>query len=383
MSRLLYISNSKIPSHEANSVHVANICNSLANYKDVILYCFSNIGSDELKRIYGVENYFEIFSPLTANRSRLARIGQAIAALFQLRRKPKFDCIIARDRLAVLIVSMYYSKIPFLFDAHSMPVGKMGRFIERALFSRPNFRHLTVTSQRMKQDYIEVYPNLKPSKIKVLPNGASPKKIVELKDEVSLKGREEALNLGYAGRLIRGKGLGIVIDLAHRNPDMNFHVFGGSESEIEYWKSKSSANTFFYGHVKHSNLLGIFRKIDIFLAPIQEKMLLNNHGVDIGRWTSPIKVFEYMASQRPIIASDSENLKGILVHEENCILCKSDDVDDWARAVRRLAEDPALRARLAEAAYQDFLENFTWDARAQKMLSLVDPEFGIASTTDN
>ena len=94
-------------------------------------------------------------------------------------------------------------------------------------------------------------------------------------------------------------------------------------------------------------------------------------------WMSPMKLFEYMAARRAIIATDLPALRVHLEHERNALLAPPDDADALTRAVERLVRDPALAGRLAEASFRD-VQPFTWRSRARAILD----RFGSASASD-
>ncbi len=86
-------------------------------------------------------------------------------------------------------------------------------------------------------------------------------------------------------------------------------------------------------------------------------------------YTSPMKLFEYMASGRAIVASDLPTNAEVLTDGESALLIPPSDAEALAAAIRRLRDDPALRALLAGKAQALVMESYTWDARARMILS--------------
>ena len=79
-----------------------------------------------------------------------------------------------------------------------------------------------------------------------------------------------------------------------------------------------------------------------------------------------MKLFEYMASGRPIVASDLPSLREILRDEENALLVEPGNAVALTAGVQRIKDDAALGGRLALQALEDVRE-FTWARRAERL----------------
>ena len=82
---------------------------------------------------------------------------------------------------------------------------------------------------------------------------------------------------------------------------------------------------------------------------------------------SPLKIFEYMASQRPMICSDLPVLREVL-NEDNAVLAPPDSADAWVEALKRLRDSRESGDKIASRAFADFEEHYTWDIRAKRVL---------------
>jgi glycosyltransferase involved in cell wall biosynthesis len=88
-------------------------------------------------------------------------------------------------------------------------------------------------------------------------------------------------------------------------------------------------------------------------------------------YASPLKVFEYMAAGRAIVAPDQPNLREVLRHGETALLFDPGSPEAMWQAVLRLAEDATLRQRLGEAARAEIARrDLTWAGNARKVLDL-------------
>jgi glycosyltransferase involved in cell wall biosynthesis len=82
-----------------------------------------------------------------------------------------------------------------------------------------------------------------------------------------------------------------------------------------------------------------------------------------------LKLFEYMAAGRAIVASDLPAVREVLTHGANAVLVPPGDPDALADGIRSLEADAPMRARLADAARTAVAE-YSWSRRAERLESL-------------
>ena len=117
----------------------------------------------------------------------------------------------------------------------------------------------------------------------------------------------------------------------------------------------------FDGVVDHEVIPGLVAGFDIALQPAAVA------------YASPLKVFEYMAAGRAIVAPDQPNLREVLEHERTALLFDPADEGAMWGAIARLAADPALRARLGAAARAEVLRrDLTWTGNARRVVALAE-----------
>jgi glycosyltransferase involved in cell wall biosynthesis len=93
-------------------------------------------------------------------------------------------------------------------------------------------------------------------------------------------------------------------------------------------------------------------------------------GGDISRWMSPLKLFEYMAAGRPIVASDLPVIREILINKVNSLLCNPENLEEWRLAFLRIMSESTENCTLGENARETLLKEYTWQKRAKMLLRL-------------
>jgi len=335
------------------------MCNALSKYSYVELIAIKGEKEPNIHNKYGSEGKFNLHLI-----DKVTNIFGSFSYLFHIFIKvKKYQCsyLYGRHLLALLILSI--KNIPTIYEAHSMPSGNR-KYLELILFKRKSFKKLVVISEVLKNDYMKNYPLLKDDDIIVAHDGAD----IPKKTSYEELNHDEKINIGYVGHLYVGRGIEIIIQLAERLSDINFHIIGGMENDIIYWKAKTQKfnNIFFYGYMSHDLLEKHYINYDILLAPYQTGINQSDGKSDTSRWMSPMKIFEYMSYQKVIVSSDIPVLREVL-NENNSILVESNNIDSWIDAIDKL-KDKNTRDYLSKNAYYDFVNKYTWDKRAKYIL---------------
>jgi glycosyltransferase involved in cell wall biosynthesis len=177
--------------------------------------------------------------------------------------------------------------------------------------------------------------------------------------------------VGYAGHLYPWKGVDVLLHALRHVPDVQAIVIGGHPSEPDLARTRELAAS-----------LGVASRVTFtgFLEPGQvaaalaaaDALVLPNTATRISSaYTSPLKLFEYLAAAKPIVASDLPAMREVLRHEENALLVPPGDPEALAAGIRRALEDAPLAARIGQRARQDAAE-FSWDKRAERIEKLME-----------
>ena len=365
MNRVVYLSGSKIPSDEANSVHVMKMCNSFAKLGWDTTLCAREVERASLESIYSkysIQNEFNIVRKKWPSIRFLGGFLYGLSVARWVRKNNSLNLLFARD-----IFSLFFLKnlgVPYIFEVHSVPATTFHKYLHRKIITNENCQFVVSISKGLKHDYLETFPELSSNKVVIAHDGADiPSETCEVPNDADK-------TIGYVGHLYRGRGIEVLIELAKRLPDMKFVVIGGSREDVNYWKKKAEAkNIKFYGHVNHGELNSLYPLFNIALAPYQKKVSIQGKG-DTSRWMSPLKIFEYFSHKKAVVSSDISVLKEVLRNHENSILVEAEDIDMWEKAVRDLVSNPDKAANISKVAFDEFCSTYTWEKRVQRLINL-------------
>lgn len=180
----------------------------------------------------------------------------------------------------------------------------------------------------------------------------------------------------YSGSLNQDKGVEVLLKaatMAADRKDLLWLVVGGSFVEKEEEKIISRMRKIpslkSFGFQEHD-------KIPLFLAAADVLVLPNSlKGKEAlyKRYTSPMKLFEYLASGKPVIAAKIPALEGVVENKKQVLFFKPDDFQDLIRKTNLVLENKRLAERLADEGKR-LVKDFTWEKRAEKVIGFINKQ---------
>ncbi len=178
---------------------------------------------------------------------------------------------------------------------------------------------------------------------------------------------KEKIEIIYTGLTFRNRGVKIIIKALEFLPD-NFYLrlVGGRKHERENLRKKYS---FF---IKQQKLI---LEEPISYSEVKEKLINADIAIlptllsGFANFTSPLKLFDYMAMGIPIIASNTQSFKEIL-NRENALFFEENNSKNLAEKINYLAKNKKLADRISKKAFEDS-KRYTYQKRAERILKLL------------
>lgn len=369
--KIIYLTPGAIPSRAANGVQVMRMCNAFAqNGHQVELWTPERpereASVDDVHGYYGVPPTFSI-RPLPWHGGRGSHVGlgvRVMRAAWQER-----PCLVyGRFLHGCAFAAM--RGLPVIYESH-FPVDGMGRLavtLFRVMIRRPSFGRLIAITEPLARHYQARF-GMDSTRILVAGDAADPPP--DRPSPSPLRIPPHPFTVGYVGQLYRGKGIGLIAEIASKCPWGQFHVVGGDAANLHHWVEATSdrPNITFHGFVLPRDVPAVLRQFDVLLAPYQGAVYGQGEALDIAAWMSPLKLGEYMAAGKPIVCSDLPVLRALITPDVSARVCPPQDVDAWCRALAELRDRPDLRRRLGSSARQSVTDAGTWRTRAERVLA--------------
>jgi glycosyltransferase involved in cell wall biosynthesis len=243
---------------------------------------------------------------------------------------------------------------------------RVAKNIEKKMFDAAD--GIVVVSDFLKK-HISEDMGVDAGKIHVIPNAVDPKKFnPEVNGEVTRKqlGLSDEIVLGFVGSFVSWSNLDSMLRVfaevsrSHRRAHMLLVGDGLMRETMEKTVRDEglTGNVTFTGNVKHEDVPRYVAAMDVCIIPRSNE------------YRSPVKLYEYMAMAKPVIAPRLEPIERVMKHNENGILFEQDDEESLKQAMMGLMEADGERAKLASAALESVAGKYTWKANAERVVGI-------------
>lgn len=305
-----------------------------------------------------------------------------------LRKKPCYDVIISMyhpthlatfsaytiaQSLHVPLIAKVYDLLPDALDPHTLRrMYKDGMFRLNSWFLKRSDTVLVPSSEWMKLA-AEVY-GVSHEKLVLFPNGVDASRFNPNVENNRLRrklGLENARVVLYSGRLSAIRGLDYLIEamskVAKEEPDASLVIVGsGPEKSKLVALSKHlgvDRSVIFVNEVSNDSMPSYLSLADVAIGPLIKL------PITVG--TFPIKVLEYMACAKPIIACHGGLSKDLIANGHDGLLVNSRNLHELSSAIVMLLEDDQLAGRIGVNARKRVESLYDWDVVTERLYELL------------
>lgn len=387
MPSLLYLSLMRFPNEKAHSLQIVQNCEAFTQVGYTVnLWVTGRSTSADFHAIdpykfYGVEHSFEIkhipvidLMPYTRGFLEklafyLVQFTYLLSLVFMLIKR-RDDVFYTRDESTAFLLTLLKPKHKIAYEAHLFKTGSRGKWLQTQVCKRVG--HVIAITPKLAEDLI-AQRAASPNNMLVAHDGIRAVRFANLPSRETARKRlncsQDAFVVGFVGRLQMlnmDKGVGTLIKALRDIPDCVLAIVGGPDAIAEQYRQQwiaqgSHPENFWYaGSVPPDNVPRYLCAFDVCAMP-------HPNTPQYANYTSPLKLFEYMASGTPIVASDLAGWADVVRHEDNALLVPPDNIEALSHTIKRLQTDTALRTRLGHQAQQDAFAHYTWQARAHSI----------------
>ena len=373
--RVIYVGSPELFSKGASAIHIMKMCQAMGRLGiDTELIIPANRDRTEFFEYYGVEPNFRLTPfPYFSNTSLRNIIHGFLGSLYtKFFRTNRYDIVVTRNIVFTYFATKFF-KIPTVYDAHH-PLVKGGGYLFNSFKNSQYLIRFSANSKGLSQIYLSL--GLPRDKLVVAHNGVeierfrhAPSKTI-CREKLGLPLEKKIVC--YAGNIYEGRGIQKLIDVSLGLKDVLCLIVGGLEEDVDRYRriaeDKGAQNFKLVGFVPHKSVPLYLLASDVLVMPYTSKMTIKG-GTKAQEFTSPIKLFEYMAAARPIVATSISSVKEILEDGVNSVLVEPDSSEALLEGIKKVLQDEDFANGIALKAGSD-VSSYTWEERAKKLLGL-------------
>lgn len=366
----------------ANSIQQLKMCEAFyrigVDVEFVYPKPFGNSAPDwtKISEYYGLSDAFPVRSlpTLSSNRfiPQIPFFFQAITVTLWVMlqifsgRISRSDTIFGRNYYAIFFLTQLRKLIPakrrpsIYVEWHNPEPQRRGR----NRFFRDVDGVVCITN--LLKEYLVDEFSIKEERVFVAPDG------VDLTQYGSMRRNEARSHLDipdgedvvmYTGHLYGGKGAHVLAESASRI-DAEVYIVGGHPEDTRILRDT-------FGDIDNLTITGFVEPAQITIYQQAADVLVAPYTEESRQYISPLKLFEYMAAGKPIVASQLPVLEEVLIDGKNSILVEPDSTKELTEAINRLLNDKELSKRLSQAV-QENVHRYTWETRAENVLGFME-----------
>jgi glycosyltransferase involved in cell wall biosynthesis len=378
--RIAYIADAEIPAATANSVQILQMCAAMAGLgHEVTLW-----GPSHPRRAASAGSVAALRSdfalPATFRLRYLPRltIGGRLGGLFHPEAvlAARFaGCDLAFTRNPRVAAWACRLGIRAVLESHSLNNSARQDAACRYLGSSPHLARWVFISDRLRELFAQRF-SLPTARCHVDHDAVD---LPRFEPELSREAARRQLSLDptrplvvHSGQLYVGRGGEVLLAAAATLPHVYFLFIGGRPDDILRCRATASlrglTNVDFVGHKRLPDLPPYLFAADVLAMPYTAGAVTVDGRTKTIEYASPMKLFEYMAAGRAIVASRFPSTAEVLRDGENALLVEPDSPEALSGAIARLLADPALPHALGTRARRDVVTH-AWPARAARVLA--------------
>lgn len=398
--RLLYVADASLPAEAANTLQVMKMCTAFAAAGAEVTLLARPKGVKpgkivepahwprEISEFYGVTPAFKLTRArrLWPGRSRndvWNGVFSFSCLVWALRHRKDFDVLYTRLPFLAMLASRF--GIPAVYEAHRLlpDEGKKSKARARKIIAghaKPAFLGTVSISECLKQLYVDM--GFEADKIVVAHDAVDLERFEPLLSQSEARAQLRAVGLdipdsarvvGYSGHFYTGRGIPELLECAAKQPDWTFLFVGGNARDLQIYgeraRERNLNNVRFVGFVPNAQLPPYIFASDVVAMPYTS-------STGSAQFMSPMKMFEYLAAGRAVVATDWPPVREVLRHEENALLIPPDCADNLEQALGRVLNDDGLRVKLEGAAREE-AEHYTWAGRASELVTWIEEKLKV------
>ena len=367
--KICYLSNSAIPSTVANAIQTVKMCEAFSELNNEVTLITTNVLKTKinLNKYYNIKFKFSFVRIKSFNKFPLG-IKYYLFSIFSILESFKYkpDIYITRNFFTCFLLTILRRNTIIELHHDLYTESRIVSFLVKK-FKFLNSKYLIkiiAITHGIKKEYVKNnFTN--EAKIIVLPSGSS------IKKNFVFSNNKKNFKIGYFGSLYESRGLNLIKDLAKIDSNNQYYIYGDFNNIKNFNHRNLTKNLHMKKYIPYKDIANALAKMDILLIPYVSSITVAGNVGDVTKFTSPLKLFDYLSVGKIIMCSDFKVLREVIKDKENVIFIKNfKNKFSWRNEINKLRNQPQKQFIMSKNNYQ-LSKKYSLRNRAKIILKLI------------
>ena len=355
--KITYIAETSLSNKSAYTLHVLKMCDAFLKKGQVQLilpYITKDLKLNSIKKNFLLTSKKKLIVKGILKHKIKNFLSRIYFGYKSAKYIKNFNCKIILTRSIISSFFLCVFKVKHFLEIHNELKG-----LTKFLMINLNFinSQYVVKTIFISKTLITYFQSINKNKILVLHDAVNIKNFNYKKNDNKIK------NLAYIGSFYKGKGIELILQLAKKFKKLNFNIYGDLSNKFY----KSTKNVKFHGYINYKEVPRVLSNSDLLLLPSANTQYGRLYGVNIANYNSPLKMFDYLAAGKIIVASKRDGICEILKHNFNSIVVDKYVLEDWVLTMKNILNKNYNLKKIRKNSIKT-AKNNTWDKRVKKIL---------------
>ena len=364
--RICYLSNSAIPSSVASSIQIVKMCEAFSELNNEVILITTNL----IKKKRNIFEYYNVKYRFIFMRIKMFKtfplgFKYYLFSIFSIYESLKYnpEIYITRNFFTCFLLVLLRKKIIMELH-HDLGIeSRIVRFLVKnfKFLNSKHIKKIVAITKGVKDEYVNK-KIINENKIIILPSGSSIKKRFEFSN------KKKFFKIGYFGSLYKSRGLDLIRRLAKIDNKNEYYLYGNFDKLNNFKFKNSIKNLHLKNYVPYKDIPKNLSKMDILLMPYVSSITAAGDVGDNTKFTSPLKLFDYLSVGKIILCSDFQVLKEVIDDKKNAIFIKNyKNIFSWKKEIDKLSNQPQKQLIMSRNNYK-LSKSYSLKERAKLIL---------------
>ena len=294
--KICYLSNTAMPSNVASAIQIVKMCEAFSELGNDVKLITTNVSKNKksIFKYYNIKKKFKIEKIFFFKKFPLG-IWYYLFSIISVIKAINFksDVFITRNYFSCFLLTLLNKKVIMELHHDLIEESRIRALFFSYFLNSKNIIKIIAIPNSIKSHYINNYH--------LEEKNYCFSKWFSIKKIINFKYNKKKLKIGYFGSVYKSRGIELIIKLAKIDRINDYYIFGDIKKKFNFLRQGNiNRNLFWQNYIPYNDVPEYLQKMDILILPYVSAITKAGNVGNITKFTSPLKLFDYLRVGRVI-----------------------------------------------------------------------------------